>query len=312
MIDCWPRPGQWGCRPRRPPDRAFRRFWRQACLSPVVHRLSWRETRVSQPGRCNDSARPVFNHSMRIRPTVAFALVLVACSQAQLAAAVPSAVATNQVPASSAASASPTPSLAPGDLPVSSVDFSCRLPVVTRGNDGSGVTLQGGFIRFPSGQLTHDPNGIIQSRYPENDTATTATPILYGAGGAFYDRAAKRWVPALPPQSTADGSAVRVRDPCFAGECGERGVGWCSKLRPTFAGPAGGRGLWSARRVPRISFCIGRPKRGRLAAGSWQRVGHPAARGASGVGRARRQGVGRSPRSSRQDGVARDGDCPGR
>jgi hypothetical protein len=31
--------------------------------------------------------------------------------------------------------------------------------------------------------------------------------VLYGTGGAFYDRAAKRWVPALPPQSTADGGA---------------------------------------------------------------------------------------------------------
>ncbi len=150
---------------------------------------------------------------MRIRPTVALAFVLVACSQAQPAAAVPSGVATNHAPASSAALTSPTPSLAPGDLPVSSVDFSCSLPVVTRGNDGSGVTLQGGFISFPSGRLTHDPNGIMQSRYPQNDTATTATPILYGTGGAFYDLAAKQWVPALPPQSTADGSAYAYVTP---------------------------------------------------------------------------------------------------
>src|SRR5260370_11462592 len=42
---------------------------------------------------------------------------------------------------------------------------------------------------------------------PHDDYATTVSPVLYGDGGGFYDRAAKRWVPASPAATLADGSA---------------------------------------------------------------------------------------------------------
>jgi hypothetical protein len=65
--------------------------------------------------------------------------------------------------------------------------------------------LQGGFITFPAGQLADDPNGRMVVR--GNGYATTVSPVLSGGGGGFYDRAAKRWVPASPAVTAADGSA---------------------------------------------------------------------------------------------------------
>jgi hypothetical protein len=95
------------------------------------------------------------------------------------------------------------------DLPVSKVDLSCRLPVVTSPVEGSaGVTLHGGFISFPAAQLAEDAAGTMHSRHVEADFATTATPVLYGDGVVpFYDKAQSRWVPARARQALADGSA---------------------------------------------------------------------------------------------------------
>jgi hypothetical protein len=94
------------------------------------------------------------------------------------------------------------------DLPVAKVDLSCRLPVVTSPDQGSpGVTLHGGFITFPSAQLTEDAAGTMHSRLVEADFATTATPVLYGDGVVpFYDRAQLRWVPSAASHALADGS----------------------------------------------------------------------------------------------------------
>ena len=102
-------------------------------------------------------------------------------------------------------------------MPVTAVDFSCRLPVVTStfvfpGPDvppgGAGVTLQGGFIIFPAAQFAEDVTGKMHDGYPGPSYATTATPVLYGNGGVpFYDRPESRWVPTPARQALPDGSA---------------------------------------------------------------------------------------------------------
>ena len=133
-------------------------------------------------------------------------LALFACS--------PSPVSRVASPNPSVASRTPVSTTSPspgtiGDLPVSAVDFSCRLPVVTNPGQGSpGVTLRGGFITFPAARLVEDPAGTIYSREAQGDFATTATPVLYGDGFVpFYDRAQSRWVPSPARQALADGSA---------------------------------------------------------------------------------------------------------
>jgi hypothetical protein len=89
---------------------------------------------------------------------------------------------------------------------VTTVDFACRLPVVTSSSQGSaGFTLQGGFINFPAAKIEYDPAGTMHSS--QQDVITTATPVLHGSGFVpFYDRAASRWVPAPASQALADGS----------------------------------------------------------------------------------------------------------
>jgi hypothetical protein len=137
---------------------------------------------------------------MRARVLCLVGIVLVACSQSHPIAAVSPTARTTSSPVSG-------PTLA-GDLPVTRVDFSCRLPVVTVNPRSSLPDLHGGFITFPAGKLADDPNGTMPVRgSPHNDYATTVSPVLYGDGDGFYDRAAKRWVPASPAATLADGSA---------------------------------------------------------------------------------------------------------
>jgi hypothetical protein len=137
--------------------------------------------------------------------TVCLVGILVAgCSQAQPAARVSP---TAQPTARATASAVASPGLA-GDLPITGVDFSCRLPVVTIDPNSPGPPVRAGFISFPSGRFVEDPNGaMIQRGAPNYDIATIASPVLYGGGGGFYDRAAKRWVPTSSASTLADGSA---------------------------------------------------------------------------------------------------------
>ena len=139
---------------------------------------------------------------MRLAAGVVIAIVLVACGQgASRSSATPPSSAAGT--ASSPVASAPSPTLA-GDLPVTTVDFSCRLPVVTSNQDVlRGV--QGAFITFPSGHLANDPNGTMVAG--ENGFATAAPPVLFGGGGGFYDRAKKRWVPASPAGTLPDGSA---------------------------------------------------------------------------------------------------------
>lgn len=144
---------------------------------------------------------------LRVRVLGLVGIALVACGQSHpLAAVTPSAP-----PSLQTAELTPSPLARPaaaGDLPVTPVDFSCRLPVVSANSNSSGPALQGGFITFPAGQLADDPSGtMLFHGAPYNDVATTVSPVLHGNGGGFFDRAAMRWVPASAAATLADGSA---------------------------------------------------------------------------------------------------------
>lgn len=144
-----------------------------------------------------------------IRPALALlCLGLIACGPSQAAGVQsPRPTATAAIAPSPGVSPSPgtTPSAA-SDLPVTAVDFACRLPVVTSISPAGDIaTLQGGFIDFPSARIEEDPAGTMQS--DGHDVTTTATPVLHGNGFVpFYDRAESRWVPAPASQALPDGS----------------------------------------------------------------------------------------------------------
>ena len=109
------------------------------------------------------------------------ALMLAACSTATQAAASPS---PSRV-ASSSPAASPSPSAATStipDLPLSTVAFSCRLPINSPDN-------QGAFVSFPAGVVTFDPQG----------------KGVAGSWGLYYDRAFSRWLPVPRQNVSADG-----------------------------------------------------------------------------------------------------------
>jgi len=79
------------------------------------------------------------------------------------------------------ASASPSPNPSANDLPLSRLDFTCRLPVSLQ---VPGEPPQGAFIDFPSGALTLDPKG---------------------KGGVYYDRAFSKWLPQPRNAVSPDG-----------------------------------------------------------------------------------------------------------
>ena len=104
---------------------------------------------------------------------------------------------------------SPTPSQG-ADLPVSAVNFSCRLPVVRSTQGGDSATFDGGFVTLPSATLQPDPTSQIRSRYTEGDFVTDRAPVLYGipqVGPPFYDASQHRWIPAAAAQSSPDGGS---------------------------------------------------------------------------------------------------------
>jgi hypothetical protein len=143
-------------------------------------------------------------------PLAILVLALIACSPSHATNLTsPSPIPSVTAPAKSTGS---TPSAGPSafpDLPVSKVDLSCRLPVVSSPVEGSlGIAFHGGSVAFPTAQLAEDPAGTMHYRNAQADFATDATPVLYGDGVVpFYDRAQSRWVPARARQSLADGSA---------------------------------------------------------------------------------------------------------
>jgi len=140
---------------------------------------------------------------MMQRRLAILAFLLVACGQPR-----PADMSSSLSRSPSPAAASTTPNTV-ADMPVTAVDFSCRLPVVRYVPVGDSVTYQGEFIAFPAGQLTEGAAGRMQSQdVKQEDVATVAAPVLHGNGGfPFYDRARSRWVPAPSRQTLADGSA---------------------------------------------------------------------------------------------------------
>jgi hypothetical protein len=127
---------------------------------------------------------------------VALALLMIACTQQAVA----------PTPATPGRAGPPVV----GDLPVTKIDFSCRLPVSKYTGGGDYVSYSSGFIALPTAAFSSDPNGGIHSRYLEQDFATDAAPTLYGVpqlGPPFYDLAQHRVVPVASAQSTADGAS---------------------------------------------------------------------------------------------------------
>jgi hypothetical protein len=143
----------------------------------------------------------------------AFVILLTAAC----ASSPPQSATNTQTASESRISSGPTP---PADIPqpagtpqpqaqdpsLSSVNFTCKLPVIKSTQGGDFASFQGGFVTFPQATFEPDPTGRISSRYRERDFATAASPVLYGSGPAFYDLAQRRWVPVGAAQSSPDGA----------------------------------------------------------------------------------------------------------
>jgi hypothetical protein len=88
-------------------------------------------------------------------------------------------------------------------LPLSSVSFSCRLPVyVQTGYEGSSdFSRQDGFISFPSASLAIDPSGH---------------------GGGYFDRAFARWLPVTREAVSPDGTRYTFLEPKVPGTPGRQ------------------------------------------------------------------------------------------
>jgi hypothetical protein len=118
---------------------------------------------------------------------IGLAILLVACSQTTAKPAVNSPVAPSPS-AISNPSQSPTP-IPPlvGDLPVTTLSFSCRLPVYLQtGYEGSpDFSRRGGFITFPSASIEMASGG---------------------QGGGYFDRAFNRWLPVTRESVSPDGT----------------------------------------------------------------------------------------------------------
>lgn len=80
-----------------------------------------------------------------------------------------------------------SPLAPPGDLPVSQVSFSCRLPIYmqTGYETSPDFSRQGAFITFPSASMAIDPSG---------------------KAGAYFDLAFKRWLPVRREDVSPDGT----------------------------------------------------------------------------------------------------------
>ena len=125
---------------------------------------------------------PRLNPAMRGWPAAVILLTL-ACSQTGQPAAAKSST-------SRVAVASPSP--VPGDLPLSRVSFTCRLPIsIPPPADGQVHPSTTGFLAFPSTSVTIDPKG--------ND-------------GHYFDRAFSRWLPVGRQAVSPDGTHYAFTD----------------------------------------------------------------------------------------------------
>jgi len=109
------------------------------------------------------------------------ALMLAACSPGPPRVASSSPVATPTI----ATNAAPTSAATPGafDLSLSTVGFSCRLPITTPDD-------QGAFVSFPTGAVSFDPQG---------------RGVGGSSWGLYYDRAVSHWLPVPRQAVSADG-----------------------------------------------------------------------------------------------------------
>jgi hypothetical protein len=96
------------------------------------------------------------------------------------------------VAAKSSPSPIATPSPIPGDLPLSRLSFSCRLPIVIPPPaDGQTHPPTDAFVAFPSTSMTTDPTGN---------------------GGFSFDRAFSRWLPVGREAVSPDGTHYATGD----------------------------------------------------------------------------------------------------
>jgi hypothetical protein len=96
--------------------------------------------------------------------------------------------------------------------------LSCTLPVVVSDRyDPANYRYRparGGFMHFPSGVVTEDPAGGMQSAGASSARINTvAKPTLPGYGGLSYDSPAKRWVPTSQWLVSPDGSSYVYSEP---------------------------------------------------------------------------------------------------
>lgn len=105
-----------------------------------------------------------------------------------------------------AAPASPTWTLGLGATAVSTVNFSCRLPVFV----DSGTTQGGVFIDFPSGAVTADPSAHLS-------LPAAGRELVDYQEGYYYDHAYSRWLPVPRKNVSPDGSHYSYIDRAAAG-----------------------------------------------------------------------------------------------
>ena len=143
-----------------------------------------------------------------MRPALLALLFAVACSSSTAAAVAPTISPSRS--GTGPPTSSPSTSPSQGDLPLSTVAFSCQLPVIRETIGSDSTSYQGGFITFPAATFTPDPAGLINSNQQTLALTTSAGPALSGvpqAGQPFYDAAANRWVPAGAGQTSPDGAS---------------------------------------------------------------------------------------------------------
>lgn len=127
--------------------------------------------------------------------------ILAACQSNGSTARQPTPTQAKAVSPSPQTSLAPSPTASP-DLPISTVTFSCRLPILTQ---TSAVDKVGGFVTFPRGTYQEDPTGGLVW-VGDGEVDTQAAPKLRAFGDSpFYDLATKRWLPASPGQTAPDG-----------------------------------------------------------------------------------------------------------
>lgn len=96
----------------------------------------------------------------------------------------------------------PSWTLGLGPTAISTVDFSCRLPVF----DDHGTGSAGGFINFPSGTVSPDPGAGTSSITPLGRELVGDSYLHY------YDRAYSRWLTVSRKAVSPDGSHYAYAD----------------------------------------------------------------------------------------------------